>query len=165
MCSNGAWKTDPEILDVLGPAIQYLTPLSEDDNAYCMLRATVPPGVVVPIHSHADRETFYILAGELEALTEDSWQTFTAGEVFDVPGHVKHAFRNMSGEGVLVLVVTTMAMGRFFREVGRPISNVPPGVPSRAVIERFKRASLAEGHWLGDAEDNAAVGIALLSFN
>ena len=28
------------------------------------LKGEAPPDVVVPIHSHADRETFHILAGE-----------------------------------------------------------------------------------------------------
>jgi hypothetical protein len=33
------------------------------------------------------------------------------------------------------------------------------------VLQRFAQASLAEGHWLGGAADNAAVGINLLSFD
>src|ERR1700737_2320050 len=55
-----------EILDVLGPYIQHLTALSDDDDGYCLIRSNFPAGVVVPVHSHPDRETFYILAGELQ---------------------------------------------------------------------------------------------------
>ncbi|HKN31195.1 MAG TPA: hypothetical protein VJY34_26300 [Roseiarcus sp.] len=60
-----------EVLDALGPQIQHLTELSDADDGYCLIRSAVPAGVVVPIHSHADRETFYILDGELQALRED----------------------------------------------------------------------------------------------
>jgi hypothetical protein len=149
-----------EILDLLGPTIQHLTPLSDENDGYCLLRGTIAPGVVVPIHSHADRER-----GQLQALKDDSWETFRAGDVFDVPGGTKHAFRNMSDETVSTLIVATMALGRFFRQVGRPIANVPPAPPSSEVLQRFARASLGEGHWLGSVADNAAIGIAVLSFN
>jgi quercetin dioxygenase-like cupin family protein len=165
MIGKNAHTPDVEVFDMLGPTFRYVTPLSDADGGYCVLKGTVPPGVVVPIHSHAARETFYILAGELEALKGDRWQTFGAGDVFDVPGGTKHAFRNVSAESVSVLIVTTMAMARFFRRVGRPIANVPPGPPSNEVLQWFAQASLAEGHWLGNAADNAAVGITLLSFN
>jgi quercetin dioxygenase-like cupin family protein len=150
-----------EMFDLLGPRIQHITPLSEDGEGYCLLKAHVPPGVFVPIHAHADRETFFILAGEIEGLLETEWHRFGSGEVFDVPGGVKHAFRNASTDGVSMLVVTTMALGRFFRSVGRPLSTVPPGPPSAEALQRFAQASLAQGHWLGSIEDNAAVGITL----
>lgn len=32
------------------------------------MRGTIPPGVVVPMHSHPDPETFLPLSGELEGL-------------------------------------------------------------------------------------------------
>ena len=37
---------------------------------------------------------------------------------------VKHAFRNVSAEGVSTLIVTTMAPARFLRQMGRPIADV-----------------------------------------
>ena len=165
MIGKDAHAPDAEVFDMLGPTFHYVTPLSDADGGYCVLKGTVPRGVVVPIHSHADRETFYILAGALEALKGDRWQTFGAGDVFDVPGGTKHAFRNVSAESVSILIVTTIAMGRFFQRVGRPIANVSPGPPSKEVLQWFAQASLAEGHWLGNAADNAAVGVTLLSFN
>jgi hypothetical protein len=41
-------KTASEVLDVLGPRIQFLTALSDNDQDYCLIRGTVPVGVVVP---------------------------------------------------------------------------------------------------------------------
>lgn len=54
-----------EVLDVLGPRLQHLTKLS-DDQDYCLMKGEVGPGVFVPLHSHGDRETFFILSGELK---------------------------------------------------------------------------------------------------
>ena len=53
---------------VLGPRIQFLTALSENDDDYCLIKGTVPAGVVVPLHSHAERETFYVVGGEIQGL-------------------------------------------------------------------------------------------------
>jgi quercetin dioxygenase-like cupin family protein len=148
-------------LDVLGPQIQYLTTLSDADDGYCLIRSTFPDGSAVPIHSHADRETFYILDGELQGLWEDRWRTLVAGDVFDVPGNTKHGFRNVSGAPVSLLFVTTMRMGRFFREIGRPAATAPQGPPNPADLERFFEIADRYGYWLGGPEDNAAVGVSL----
>jgi quercetin dioxygenase-like cupin family protein len=151
-----------EILDALGPRIQHLTALSDADNGYCLIRSSFPAGSVVPIHAHADRETFYILDGELQGLREDCWRTLAGGDVFDVPGKTKHGFRNLSGAPVSLLCVTTMRMGRFFREISRPAATVPPGPPSPADLERFFEIAERYGYWVGSPGDNAAVGIPLL---
>lgn len=150
-----------EPLDLIGPEIRLVTPLPKEGEGYCLFEARVPPGVFVPIHAHDDRETFYIISGEIEGLLETRWRRFVPGNVFDVPGGAKHAFRNVSTTDVLLLVITTIALGRFFQSVGRPLSEVPPGPPSPDTLQRFAQASLAEGHWLGSVDDNAAVGISL----
>ena len=153
---------DSDILDLFGPTIQRVIPLSDEDGGYCLLKGVVPPGVIVPLHAHPDRETFYVLVGQLEALKGDSWHTLQVGDVFDVPGGVRHAFRNLENQSVSILIVTTTSLTRFLLKIGRPIANAPPGPPSSEVLQRFAQASLAEGHWLGSVSDNAKVGI---SFN
>jgi quercetin dioxygenase-like cupin family protein len=90
-------NADTNTLDVLGPRIQFLTTVSDADDDYCLIRGAVPAGVIVPIHSHRERETFYVLEGEMKGLWEDSWMTFGVSDVFDVPGGLKHAWRNVSG--------------------------------------------------------------------
>jgi len=148
-----------EIFDVLGPHIQFLTALSDIDDSYCVIRSTFPAGVIVPIHGHGDRETFYILDGALQALWEDRWVTLVGGDVFDVPGNTKHAFRNVSGASVPLLFVTTMRMGRFFRDIGRPAATVQPGPPRPEDLGRFFETAQRYGYWLGGPADNAAVGL------
>ena len=63
-------EIDPQedVLDVLGPTIQHLTKLSNSDDDFCVLKGILRTGVMVPLHNHPDRETFYMLAGELEIL-------------------------------------------------------------------------------------------------
>jgi Cupin domain len=113
----------------------------------------------VPVHSHANGETFYILDGTLQALKEDRWDTFGSSYVFDVPGGTKHAFRNVSSEGALVLITTTTRLGRFFKRIARQLATMPPGPPTSEELRRMVQASLMEGHWLGSVEGNARIGI------
>ena len=150
-----------EFLDVLGPRIQHLTTLSDADDGYCLLRSIFSADAIVPIHSHGDRETFYILDGELQGLREDRWVRLVRGDVFDVPGDLRHGFRNLSGAPVSLLFVTTMRMGRFFRDVGRPAATVPAGPPMPADRQRLFEIARRYGHWLGNPADNAAVCITL----
>jgi len=57
------------VLDLLdGARLEPLSPSRED--AYCVMKGTIPPGVSVPIHSHADAESFYVLSGEAQVLVE-----------------------------------------------------------------------------------------------
>jgi hypothetical protein len=56
-----------ETINVLGPTIQYLTEPGEL-SAPCIMRGTIPAGVSVPLHSHADPETFLMLSGSVDGL-------------------------------------------------------------------------------------------------
>jgi quercetin dioxygenase-like cupin family protein len=150
-----------EMLYLFGPKVQLLTALSADDEEYCLFRSLFPAGAFVPLHSHPDRETFYIVGGELQGLLEDRWMTLVAGDVHDVPGGIRHAFRNVSAAPVSLLFVTTMRLGRFFLDVGRPLATVPPGPPTPTDLQHLFEISRDYGHWLGSPEDNEAVGILL----
>jgi uncharacterized RmlC-like cupin family protein len=90
-----------ETLDLFGHQIQHLTALSDADGGYCLVGSNFPAGAVVPIHSHAERETFYILAGEPQALWEDHWSTLVTGDVLDVPGGIKHVAKRIGRARVI----------------------------------------------------------------
>jgi quercetin dioxygenase-like cupin family protein len=70
-----------------GAIIELLSPLSED--AYCVMTGTIPPGVSVPLHSHHDAESFYLISGEAEVLAQTSgglqWQTLRPGDFVHIP--------------------------------------------------------------------------------
>jgi quercetin dioxygenase-like cupin family protein len=58
---------EAETINVLGPTVQFLTP-PEGENAPCIMRGSIPPAGFVPMHSHADPETFMLLSGSVEGL-------------------------------------------------------------------------------------------------
>jgi quercetin dioxygenase-like cupin family protein len=128
-----------------GATVEYLTPLA--DGVPCVLRGTIPPGGTVPLHSHEDTETFLVTGGEIEGFGRDGWFTLCAGDVHHVPGHVKHAWRNLGGEPAVMFLVTTATIGRFFEEV----SGVSP--------EEFLAISDRYGYWNATPEENAEIGI------
>jgi quercetin dioxygenase-like cupin family protein len=162
--ANRASIFDPEnskSLDVMGPAIQFVArPCA---NEPCVMRGVIPPGVVIPIHSHPDPETFIQLSGEVEALITSSehfsWEKLVAGSVFHVPGNVRHAFRNPSTGPSVGIIATTARLGEFFAEIGRPLE--AGGAAAAEEVARFLKTAERYGHWTGTPEDNAAVGIVL----
>lgn len=156
-----------ETLDVMGPTIQLLTEPEQDDSSPCIMRGMIPPGGFVALHSHPDPETFVALSGEVEGLAQragdDVWIGIRAGDTFHVPGGVRHALRNRSHEAVVMIVIGTSKLGRFFREVGTPLApGAPPvGHPSDAAARRFLETADRYGYWNATAEENAQVGLSL----
>lgn len=150
-----------EMIDIfVGSKLSYLTPKFSTPSDYCLMKVEIPAGVTVPVHSHEDRETFYILAGELDGLTGTEWTTLLPGMVLDVKNGVRHALRNTSAATTTLLMVTTMKMGQFFRDVGRPYApGLPP--PTPADLQHFGTIANEYGYWMGTPADNLVVGITL----
>jgi quercetin dioxygenase-like cupin family protein len=154
-------------IDVLGPVVEYLTAPGVLDDEPCVMRGTIPPGVVVPMHSHADPETFLPLSGELEGLVVSSegfaWVAIGPGDVFHVPGHARHAFRNTTGEPAVMHLVSTARIGRFLQELGVPVGEGSTAAwpPSDEAIARFLATAARYGYWNATPEENAAVGLHL----
>ena len=155
-----------ERLDVLGPTIQFVTdPAEEDDRASCAARFR--QALSIPLHSHADPETFLPLSGQLRGVTfhgeEFEWIEIRPGAIFHVPGGAKHAFRNDGKEEAVMIIASTTKIGRFFRELGVPVApgSPPPGPPSKDLVQRFLATSARYGYWNASPEENARVGITL----
>jgi uncharacterized RmlC-like cupin family protein len=137
----------------------------EDNDQICVMRGVIPPGVTVPLHSHDDFEDFFVLAGGHEVLVEGDggleWRDANPGDYIRLPGNVPHAHRNLSQEPAVDLIITTGRMGRFFREVGRPIDSPQPTAQN---VARFAEIAARYGYRLATPEENAAVGIWLPTF-
>jgi quercetin dioxygenase-like cupin family protein len=127
-----------------GATIEYLTAV--EDGVPCVMRGTMPAHGVVPLHSHEDPETFIVQEGEAESYTSDGWARIGAGDVHHIPGHVKHAWHNPSGEPVVMYLLSTATMARFFREIA-------------ASPEDFLAISDRYGYWNATPEENAEIGI------
>ena len=164
-----AYRVDPRTVagvDVMGPIIEFLTLPEEGDGAPCTMRGTIPPGVVVPLHSHPDPETYVGLSGEAEALAgsvaEPRWIVIRPGDVFHVPGGARHAFRNRTDAPAVMLVISTARIGRFFRDVGTPAARgAAPLPPSGETIRRFRDTARRYGYWNATPEENARLELVL----
>lgn len=154
-----------ERINILGPMIQFLTDPA-DERAPCIMCCTIPPGVHVPLHSHADPETFFMLSGEIEGLIHTGvchrWTPIRPGEVFHVPPDAKHGWRNPGREPAVMYVISTSKLGKFFQEVGVPVQHgVASRAPSAADIEAFMNTAARYGYWNATPQENAEVGIVL----
>jgi quercetin dioxygenase-like cupin family protein len=136
------------------PGNEFLTDVS-DDEEYCVMRCTLPAGAVVPMHSHADRETFYVLSGTLDVLRGDRWQQLGPGDIFDVRNGARHAWRNSSQAAASMICVTTTKMARFLRAISIPVDGELPEEPAR----RFLNLVREHGYWLANQQENAAAGL------
>ena len=137
----------------LRPMNEYLTEVSDDAGDYCLIRCTLPAGAVVPMHSHADRETFYVVSGTIEGLRDDRWEELGPGDIIDVRDGARHAWRNASQTAATMICVTTTKMARFLQAV----SAAGPSPDEQAA--RFLRLVRANGYWLASPEENAAIGL------
>jgi quercetin dioxygenase-like cupin family protein len=154
------------VLDVLGPTVEFLVLPSEDDARYCVLKGDIPPGVSIPLHSHPDDESFFLISGRVQALEQRNggfeWTNMNAGDFRHVPQRVRHAWKNQSNEPAIAIIVTTARLGRFFQEIGRPVvAGTNPEPPSLVDVQRFAEIAARYNHWLASPEENAAVGIKL----
>lgn len=126
------------------------------------MRGTVPAGVSIPLHSHADPKTFLPLSGQLRGLTchgeQFEWIEIRPGAIFHVPRGAKHAFRTRAGEEAVMIVASTTKIGRFFRELGAPVAHAhaagraPPGTSAATRIS-YEPGSSAKAETMPNAAD------------
>jgi Uncharacterized conserved protein, contains double-stranded beta-helix domain len=150
------------VADHFGPTVEFLTSPDDKRNGFCVLRGTIPPGAFVPLHAHPDTEDFLIISGSMDGLRQDAqgyrWISASAGDYIHVPGDAPHAWRNLSSEPAVSLIITTQRLARFFQETGRPLAKAAQPA-TQEELERFATIAASYGHWLASPEENAAVGI------
>ena len=122
---------------------------SEDTGgAYSITEEMWPPQAGPPPHiHHTQEETFYILQGEMEFVTDGNAPTrATAGSVVRIPKGVMRDYRNVGPEPARVLVLFVPGgFEGFFEEVGEPVraSSAPPEGPPD--VERLVAAAAKYG--------------------
>ena len=117
-------SSDGELLSLLGAAVRLKITSRETLGAYCVCEGRLPPGSFVPLHYHAEVETFIVLNGTLELLqmkgSHDEPFSVEAGEIVFIPSNAVHGFRNMSGVHVRLLIIGGPRIESFFVEAGTP---------------------------------------------
>ena len=144
--------------NAFGPLVMFVTKVSEADD-YCVAHSIFPTGVFVPVHSHEDRETFYVISGKLEYWNGREWTTLTAGDVADVPRNHVHAWTNVSGDDATSLFVTTSKMGRFFKDIMAKNATMPEGSPGPEALQELGLIATRYGYRMGTPEESAAAGL------
>jgi quercetin dioxygenase-like cupin family protein len=160
-------ESEHPLLEVFGPTIQFLTSPEEGKGKFCILIGVIPKDGFIPIHSHEDMECFFMLSGQQEVVVEEQgkfrWIVCNAGEFIQVDSGVKHGVLNRSTKPATSLIVTSAKLGRFFKEIGRPIA---PGseaeMPTADELQHLMEAAKRYGYWMATSAENAAVGIPLI---
>lgn len=152
-------------LDVMGAVVEFLT--LPTPGKPCVMRGTILPGASVPLHAHADPETFFMVSGEMEGLSHTEkgceWLRLEPGDVFHVPSGVRHAFRNRGAAAAVMIILATDRIGWFFQEIGVPTTpdGRPSVLPTDEMIRRFMETAERYGYWNASPDENARVGISL----
>jgi quercetin dioxygenase-like cupin family protein len=145
--------------DVAGITIELL--ISSDEAGYGVMKETVPAGAVIPLHSHNDPESFYLLAGAIQVFTDmeqgPRWRLLQPGDFIHLPGKMKHALRNVSTGPAEIVHVTTSQLGRYFRKIGELVTSGD----ANGLEKKLRRLSEAHGYRMADPQENSAVGISL----
>jgi len=152
------------LLNVFGPLLQFVVTPAQSSEAFTLIRGIVPPGVAIPLHSHADPEVLFVLEGELNVLKYEGgsshWVTTKAGETVCIPGDVRHALRNTSTATVTLLLITTPNIYRFFCELGKPFHpDQPLGPPTPQDMQRLLDLAARYNYWMASPQENAAIGL------
>ncbi|MBB6144458.1 quercetin dioxygenase-like cupin family protein [Silvibacterium bohemicum] len=158
-------QTADQIFDVLGVQIEFLVSPEETGVQASIYKGTLPPGIVIPLHSHPDSEVFYVLEGALELYQESGehkgWQTVPSGKAVAVKPHVKHALRNSSSSPSTTVAVTQQGLYDFFRQIANPAKQGPPSPPTPEDMLHLFAVAAEYSYWLGSPDENAAIGIHL----
>ena len=150
--------------NVFGVLLNFLVTPAETGHEVSLFKGILPPGVVIPLHSHAEPEVFYVLEGSLEVYQESGqpqgWSTTQPMGAVAIPGNVKHAIRNTSSTPTTVLLVTQDELYNFFRSIAKPFEAwQEPAPPSPEDVQRLLAAAAKYHYWMGSPEENAMIGI------
>ena len=158
--------TDTQLFAVVGTLLQFVSTPDQSGANLSVMRGGVPPHAVVPLHSHADPEIFYLTEGTMEVFQNDGtssgWQTAGPGDVVTIAGGVKHALRNPGSEPVMTVLVSEGQLYRFFQELAQPLApGASPPAPTPEIMQRLFEVSARYQYWIGSPADNASIGINL----
>jgi quercetin dioxygenase-like cupin family protein len=149
---------------VVGTLLQFISTPERNGGNMCVMRGGIPARAVIPLHSHASPEIFYVLEGPMEVFQDDgkssAWQMAEVGDVVTIAGGVKHALRNPGDRAVVTVLVSDEQLYRFFGELADPLGpGEAPPVPTPDVMQRLFEVAARYGYWIGSPQDNASIGI------
>jgi quercetin dioxygenase-like cupin family protein len=91
-------------------------------GGYCLIEASLAPGVGVPRHMHTrEDESYYVLSGELEVIVGGKVFVLKAGDSLMAPRDIPHQIRNSGGaENHYLLIFSPAGLDEFFMATALP---------------------------------------------
>ena len=116
---------------------------ADTGGAYCLLEASIAPGMGVPRHTHTrEDEAYFVLAGELEVTVGDEAFILRPGDILMAPRGIPHQLRNSGDvENHYLLVFSPSGFEEFLRATAVPAPDnavaptKPPAIPVQNVHE------------------------------
>jgi quercetin dioxygenase-like cupin family protein len=122
---------------------------ADTGGAYCLLEASLAPGMMVPRHTHTrEDETYHVLAGELEVVVGDEIFVLKTGDTLMAPRDIPHQLRNSGDvENHYILVFSPSGIEEFFRALAVPAPDhaVAPTEPPAALLQNVRELAALYG--------------------
>ena len=122
---NVVGPSEGRAFEVMGDRIVVKTPGSETDGRFCLLEFDTPKDVGPPPHSHAWREGYFVLDGELELMVEGQSQSLSAGAWAVVPGGTLHTSKALSARTRYLMFAEPAGVDDFLVEVQEKTADDP----------------------------------------
>lgn len=157
--------TTGRTVDLLGFAIEFLTPLDDDDQDFAAMRGRIPAGGYIPLHAHDETESFLLESGSLQVLRIDAddnhqWVTAQPGDYVHIPNNVPHALHNPGITDAVQLIGGTPRLARFLRDAATP-EDAPVDWSFADGAARMQQTAERYGYWLASPAENQRYGITL----
>lgn len=119
---------------VFGEPIEVLVPGEMTAHRSATLTQVSPPGGGPPPHSHANEdETFFVLEGEYEFLTDGQWLKAEPARAIQAMRGSVHTFRNVGATpGKMLIFVTPSGMEKYLEEISS--LSMPADLPKLLAI-------------------------------
>jgi quercetin dioxygenase-like cupin family protein len=116
---------------------------ADTGGTYCLLEASIAPGMGVPRHTHTrEDEAYFVLAGELQVTVGDEAFILRPGDSLMAPRGIPHQLRNSGDvENHYLLVFSPSGFEEFLRMTAVPAPDnaaaptKPPAIPVQNVHE------------------------------
>jgi len=139
---------------IVGGTYKILASGLQTGNAFATIDMLVPPGSGPGPHSHANfQETFYVVEGEVEVVSEVSRYTAGKGSYVVIPkGGIVHSFQNKTDKlAHLLCTVVPSGLEEMFEEIGKPVANgefLPPAPMDEDTIKKMSKVAEKYGQKL-----------------
>ena len=130
-----------KILTARGSVMAFKAVAEQTSGDFSLMERTLPPGGRRPLpHRHATcSEAFFVLAGTVAFVLDDSEFSGQQGDFLLVPRGAAHTFGNGGAEPARLLVLHAPAMDAYFAELDELWSKQGPPTPEeeRALMSRY----------------------------